>query len=188
MKKKCLLALVVFLSGILFAGSAYSFELGGKNLVNMGTGSRTMAILGTVYDASLWIPEELNGSSAKDIIEADEPSVVTIKITSRLISRNRFVSAVSEGFEKAEASNYGTDKADQFLALFDDLDINNGDQIDIYYIPGSGVETNHLCSRTNQSQVLGTIDGLDLKQALYAIWLGPDPVQASLRDGMLGKN
>ena len=34
---------------------------------------------------------------------------------------------------------------------------------------------------------LGEIPGLDLKQALFAIWLGEVPVQRSLKDALLGK-
>lgn len=187
MKMKFLMVLVAFFCGSFFSASGYSFELEGTELVKNGTGSRTMRIIGSVYDATLWVPAEFQGKSAKEIIEADEPSAVTIQITSRLISRKRFVSAVSEGFEKAAESQYSTDKSEQFLALFDDVDINNGDQINLFYTPKSGVEASFQCGETKETSSLGTISGLDLKQALFAIWLGPEPVQASLRDDMLGK-
>jgi hypothetical protein len=37
------------------------------------------------------------------------------------------------------------------------------------------------------SELKGTIPGLEFKKALFAIWLGSNPAQESLKNDMLGK-
>ena len=39
---------------------------------------------------------------------------------------------------------------------------------------------------TFEETVLATLPGLDLKQAVFAIWLGETPVQVSLQKALLG--
>ena len=112
MKKSVLFLSVLFVCSVLFISDAVPFSLGGKTLERIGTGNRTMFIIGSVYRASLWVPAELKGKSDKEIIEAEEPTAVIMTITSRLITREKFVKAVREGFGKAAASGYSTDKSD----------------------------------------------------------------------------
>lgn len=185
MKKFISLSLVL-LCTVFFVTEGYPFKLGGKDLERIGTGNRTMRLIGSVYRASLWVPEEFKGKTAEEIIEANVPSAVIITITSRLISRDRFVGAVSDGFEKVAAVGYKTDQSDDFLDLFDGVEISNGDRINLYYVPGTGVRAAIRSGDTGETENLGTVPGLDFKKALYAIWLGPDPVQESLKKGMLG--
>jgi hypothetical protein len=187
MKKAVIFLFVMMVCCSLFMTDAFSFRLGNKELVRLGVGSRSMFIVGTVYYASLWVPQELKGKSAAEIINADEPTAVIMAIDSKLITREKFVKAVREGFVKAAASGYATDKSDSFLNQFSSLEIAKGDNIYLYYTPGSGVSASFKSKATGQTKAMGTTPGLAFKKALFAIWLGPNPVQESLKRGMLGK-
>lgn len=187
MKKAALFLFVMLVCCSIFMTDAFSFRLGNKELVRIGTGSRSMFIIGTVYYASLWVPEELKGKAAKEIIEAEQPMSVIMQVDSKLITREKFVKAVREGFVKAAGSGYTTDKSNQFLSQFDAVDLTVGDKVFLNYVPGSGVTASVWTKVSKQTKTMGTIPGLQFKKALYAIWLGPNPVQESLKRGMLGR-
>ena len=54
--------------------------------------------------------------------------------------------------------------------------------LDIANVPGKGMEI------FKNGSLKKTIDGgMDFKKAVFAIWLGEDPVQKPLKNGMLGK-
>ena len=55
------------------------------------------------------------------------------------------------------------------------------DIYDIKYVPGTGV------SLEVNGAVKGTIPGVDFKKAVFAIWLGAEPPNKALKNGMLGK-
>lgn len=186
MKKAVLFLSVMLVCTAIFMTDAFSFRLGNKELVRLGTGSRSMFIIGTVYYASLWVPEELKGKSAKEVIDTDLPMAVIMQVDSKLITREKFVKAVREGFVKAAASGYTTDKSNAFLSQFDSVDLTVGDKVFLNYVPNSGVTASVWTKATKQTKTMGTTPGLQFKKALYAIWLGPNPVQASLKNGMMG--
>ncbi len=60
-------------------------------------------------------------------------------------------------------------------------DLLENDRITISYIPGQGTTV-----KINV-ETKGTIPGSDFMQALWAIWLGANPVDGGMKDGMLGK-
>lgn len=187
MKKTLLLSALAALC--LFTPAARATD----SLVLNGSGVRTKMILGAMYDLSLMVPSSLKGAEAKDLIEADKPMELILIIKSRLISRKRFVHATSGGFARAAESGYTTDKQQAFLKQFDDTVFHKGDVIEMKY------DSNGLTTTYDQMEgmkagadvydetVLGTIPGIDLKKALFAIWLGDSPVQASLKKDLLGQ-
>ncbi len=187
MKKVVLFVFVMLFCSAVFMSDAFSFRLGNKEMVRVGTGSRTMFVIGSVYYATLYVPQELKGKSAEEIINADEPMSVIMQVSSRLITREKFIKAVREGFGKSAASGYRTDKSEQFLSLFDSTDLSVGDKVYLNYVPGAGLTASVWTKSTNQTKTVGTTAGLPFKKALYAIWLGPNPVQAGLKRGMLGQ-
>jgi hypothetical protein len=173
---------------LLFAGSdAMAMNLGGKELVKLGTGARTKGILGTVYYASLYVPQELKGAEGKAIVDAEVPSAVIMQIDSALLSKDKFVEATKDGFAVSARAGYATDKRDAFLKLFDGVVFKKGDLVYFNYVPKAGLAVSLTEKATGKSRALGTIAGVDLKRALFAIWIGPSPVQESLKKGMLGK-
>jgi hypothetical protein len=161
-------------------------------LVLNGTGVRTKSILGTMYYLSLYVPQELKGKSGKEIIEANAPMNLVLKLDSKLITRERFLEAISEGFGKSAAAGYTSPKKTAFQAQFDKTVFAKGDFVIMSYTPAGGLVTSYkkLVEKDGKkeytAQVLGTIAGLDLKKALFAIWLGPKPIQDSLKASLLG--
>jgi len=179
--------LAVSIIGIfVFASSAMlAFKLGGEDMVRAGVGKRTMFILGTVYYASLYVPKDLKGKSASTIINADKPMSVVLYITSGLINKSRFISATRKGFKKAASSGYRTAHSGRFLSMLKNID--KKDKLYFYYTPGVGTVVKQKLKKNGQVKTLGVIRGLGFKKALWAIWLGPKPVQSSLKRGMLGR-
>jgi hypothetical protein len=155
-----------------------------ESLVFNGSGIRTRMILGTLYELSLFVPESQKGSAAKAILEADLPMELVLEIKSGLITRVRFVEATTAGFAKAAEAGYASEKTQTFLDQFANTEFKKGDVIVMRY-GSDGLST--LYRKTDGSETkLSTIPGLDLKKALFAIWLGDSPVQASLKQGLLG--
>jgi Chalcone isomerase-like len=162
------------------------------SLILNGSGLRTKMILGAMYDLSLMVPSALQGAEAPQLINSDQPMELVLTIKSKLINRKRFVHATSGGFAKAAKSGYESHETEAFLKQFDDTVFRRGDIIRMSY-GSKGLTTAYQTQETAEdgavtfkSEKLGTLAGLDLKKALFAIWLGEAPVQASLKKGLLG--
>jgi hypothetical protein len=179
MKKFLSALLVLFVS--FYVTGAYALNLGGKELVKNGTGARSITLLGSVYFATLSVPQELKGKGDKEILDADQPMSIELKVDSTLFSKDKLVKAFNDGFGKAASAGYPTDKLNALLDLFNGVTVKKGEILSFSYVPGNGLSVNH------GSKVLGTIQGLPFKKALFAIWIGPKPVQDSLNDKLLGK-
>jgi hypothetical protein len=59
-------------------------------------------------------------------------------------------------------------------------DVEPGDRYALTYVPGRGLEL----ARNGEQRVL--VPGAELAAAYFGIWLGSDPLDASLRDQLLG--
>ena len=184
MKRFSVVLLVSYIFISLLAFDALSFTLGGKELVKNGTGNRTMVFLGTMYVATLWVPEQLKGTSGKEIIEADDPMSIVLIIDSALITRSKFVESTNEGFAKSAAGGYVSARTKEFLDQFKNTEFKKGDVISLNYTP-AGLITQYKSVKSGTVQTLGSIPGLDLKKALFAIWLGQDPIQEKLKAALL---
>jgi hypothetical protein len=183
--KTCLLVRVLALLVALSTAA-----LAADDLVLNGSGVRTKMILGTMYDLSLNVPQSLKGAAGNALVEADQPMEFVLTIQSGLITRARFVEATTEGFAKAAAAGYPAENTKMFLDQFADIEFKPGDVIVMRYAP-DGLSTLYRKPAAGETaaseKTLGLIPGLELKKALFAIWLGDAPVQASLKNGLLGK-
>ncbi len=153
------------------------------NLVLRGSGLRTKPILGTMYELKLMVPEALRTAEATALVEADQPMELVLTIQSRLITRARFVEATTEGFAKAAGAGHASESAGSFNAQFDAVEFKRGDVITMRWAEG---QLTTLYQSGEAETTLGTLPGLDLKKALFAIWLGGAPVQESLKKALLG--
>ncbi|HHO75652.1 MAG TPA: hypothetical protein ENN05_04400 [Deltaproteobacteria bacterium] len=61
-------------------------------------------------------------------------------------------------------------------------DVKPGDRCSFTYIPGTGAQI------ALNGKVLGAIEGLDFSNAMLSIWLGPDPLDQTLKRALLGGN
>jgi len=60
-------------------------------------------------------------------------------------------------------------------------DVKKGDRMSFTWCPDTGVEV------AAQGTVRGRVPGEDFARALFTIWFGPNPGDANLKRGMLGK-
>ena len=178
-----LVVLLAMFVGVPFM--AFAVNVGGSDLVKLGTGTRKLAML-PVYDATLYIPTDMASAGDREILAADRPMSVVVKIESRLVSTDLFVSSVEKGFKNAASVGYSTDKLSQFLALDHGVAIKRGVVFQQNYDPQKGLTVVYM-SPEGTSRVLGTVQGLAMKKAFMAMFIGPKPNTADLKRGMLGK-
>ncbi|TYT75861.1 chalcone isomerase family protein [Desulfobotulus mexicanus] len=151
--------------------------LEGENLILNGAGIRKRAFM-NLYVGALYVKEK--SSNATTLINADAPMAIRLHITSGMITRERMLDAINEGFDAATGGNITPIKPqiDTLNGFFND-EIKDGDLIELAYTPASGV----IMSKNGETR--GSIEGLDFKKALFAIWLGDKPADNRLKRDML---
>ena len=181
-------AILVFASVLLFslfvepvnaqAGGPGTLAIGETNLVRNGFGSRNKMML-SLYEGSLYLPQKSN--DAATIVAAEQPMAVRLKITSRFVSQEKMLAALQEGFQSSTGGSTAGIASDiaAFTNCFSDP-IQMDDVFIMAYVPNSGVTV----YKNNQPK--GTVGGPEFKQALLGIWLGNNPIDANLKNAMLG--
>jgi hypothetical protein len=153
-------------------------ETGGRSLVLNGLGLREATVLMVdVYVAGLYV--ESKTSDPTVILGADQAKQIVMRFV-RSVGKEKLAEAWTEGFAK----NAG----DQAAALAAGLatlngamaDVKKEDLIVLTYLPGTGVS---VSVKGNDAAV---ITGDDFQRVLFSIWLGPNPPNVSLREGLLG--
>lgn len=132
-----------------------------------------------LYVGALFL--ETKSQNGPEIAKADKPMAITLDIISSMITREKMVNAINEGFERSTGDNTAPIKTeiDQLLKAFTG-EIVVGDKFDLVYQPGVGV------SMYKNSKLATTVKGLKFKEALFGIWLSNDPVDKGLKEGVLG--
>lgn len=155
-----------------------SLTVGKDTLVLNGAGLRKKFII-KVYACGLYLVKKNSGEKA--ILDADEPMAIRMNFIYKKVESDKLVDAWNEGFENGGADIAPLkDKIAKFNSFFT-ADAKEGDVYDIKYVPGKGLDVEI------NGAVKGTIPGLDFKKAVFAIWLGKEPPNESLKEGMLGK-
>ncbi|PKL40615.1 MAG: chalcone isomerase [Spirochaetae bacterium HGW-Spirochaetae-1] len=180
---------IIFLISILTATAIYARPIGGINmpdtlkaeketLVLNGAGIRNKFFV-DVYVSGLYL--KAKNSNAQAILNADEAMAVRLHITSSIINGERMAKATNEGFVKSTNGNTAPlrTRIDQFIAVFNS-GIKVNDVYDIIYIPGEGIKV------YKNGAYKSTTKGLDMKKALFGIWIGAKPPQADMKKAMLG--
>ena len=153
-----------------------AMKVGDAALMYNGGGVRTKIIF-DLYEGALYL--KAKSSDAKAIISADEETAVRLVITSGLVSEENFVEAIQEGFDKTAPS-----MANEYTTWFKNAlggALTKKDEIILVYTPGVGT------TLYKNGKDLGTQSSLEFKRALWAIWLGDQPADDSLKEDMLGK-
>lgn len=185
MKKLILLMLVVMGTGLLSAQT----RVAGVSLPNSETfQGQSLKLNGAGVREKLWIDLYAGGlylssksSDADAIIGANEPMAIKLHIVSKLISSEKMIDAVNEGFENSMNGNTKplAAKIEKFKSFFME-EIKKNDVFDIVYLPAKGVVA------YKNDKELGTIEGMDFKKALFGIWLSNKPADDDLKEAMLG--
>jgi hypothetical protein len=185
MPRKILMTLAM----LTFALSANALEIGGVNLPDaMPAGSETLKLNGAglrtkffvkVYAAGLYLQERASDGQA--IAAADKPMALRMRFIHDGVAPEKLVEAWNDGFKAATGGNTALIDAEisRFNRLFT-AEARKGDVYDLLYLPGKGVEV------SMNGTLRDTIPGLSFKQALFGIWLGKEPADATLKKGLLG--
>ncbi len=163
------------INGITFPDT---YPAGKEKLVINGGGTRVKYWM-DMYVASLYLTSKSKEDAA--IVSANSSMAIRMCIVSGLISSDKMISAVNEGFEKSTGGKMEPlkDKIEKFKNSFSDP-ITKGDVFDIVY-------TGEKVSIYKNGKLKSEIEGLEFKKAVFGIWLGSDPADSDLKEGMLGK-
>jgi len=148
----------------------------GKTLKLNGMGLRKKLIF-KVYVAGLYL--ESPSKDAAAVLSATETKSMRLHIL-RSLKGSKVSEAISEGFERNSNAQMAALKArlERFSAMIPD--VAEGDEILLTWVPERGTKV------TVRGTDRGVIEGRDFADALFAVWLGPNPVQDDLKKALLG--
>ncbi len=147
----------------------------GQPFVLHGVGHLIYRVFFTAYCSALYLAP---GSAATDVLK-DVP---------KRLELHYFYSIPATDFVKATDATIGDNISAATLAAIGPqvaaldklyVDIKAGDRYALTYVPGKGTEL------SRNGTALGTVQGADFAQALFAIWLGEKNIDARLRTSLL---
>lgn len=154
---------------------AESLSNGGTELNLVGAGVRNKFFI-DLYVGSLY-----SADASADVINGDVPAAIQLDIISGLITPEKMMAATNEGFEAATDGNTAPIQADIDNFMTEFSTVKEGDNYKFVNVPGTGLEVYINGKKTK------TIANPEFKKALFAIWLGEEPAQDSLKEDMLGE-
>ncbi|MFY9552370.1 MAG: chalcone isomerase family protein [Thermoanaerobaculia bacterium] len=182
--KKTLAANLVL---VLFATLAFAVEVAGvklpetitvdgKTLKLNGAGLRKKFIV-KVYVAGLYLEKPSKDAAAA--LASNDAKSMRLHIL-RSLKGSKVSEAIVEGFERT--SKEQMPKLQARLQKLSQMipDVAEGDEIGLTWLPDKGTVV------TVRGTDRGTIEGRDFADALFAVWLGPNPVQEDLKIALLG--
>lgn len=133
-----------------------------------------------IYVIGLYVQNK--GKDSKKHIEADEPMGIRLQVTSSMVTSDNMAEPIRDGFNRSLNGKVEPlkPKIEAFIKTFTSEEIKEGDVFDLWYIPGVGVKS------YKNGKYVSTTTGLDFKQGLFGIWLGPNTIDEDVRKGMLG--
>lgn len=154
-------------------------KVGETELELNGAGARVKLFM-DMYVAGLYL--KTKSTDAQKIIEANEHVAIKLQIVSSLITSDKMISAVNDGFKNATNGKTAPiqKEIEQFIGAFKD-EIKKGDVFDIFYVP------NKATLVVKNGKLMAKIEGLDFKKALIGIWLSATPADKNLKKALLGK-
>ena len=133
-----------------------------------------------LYAAGLYLDEK--SSDPEAIIQSERPMAIKLHIVSGMISSEKLIHAVRDGFHKSTNGNTAPiqPQIDTMLGYFKD-EISKNDVFDLVYLPSKGV----VAFKNGKER--GRVKGKEFKEALFGIWLSGNPADKDLREELLGK-
>jgi len=147
----------------------------GKTLSLIGAGIRNKWMF-NVYVGALYA--EKPTFNAANLIKSEQIKRMDLHLL-RDVGKDKIVESIREGFEKQSKAQMPAlqGRLDQLAAAVPDL--KKGDTLSLTYIPDKGVVVGGAAKET-------VIPGKDFADALFSVWLGPDPVDGDLKRKLLG--
>ena len=170
-------ALAAEIKGIRMADT---MKAGGKTLVLNGLGLRQATILNiNVYAAALYL--ESKSQDADAILASNGPKNLEM-VFMRDVEAKDVSKAWTEGFEKNCETNCEALKPSlEKLKASMNMDMKKGDVMAISFLP----EKVELLLK---GKVAGSVESREFSKTLLRIWLGKNPPNDSLKEGLLGKS
>ena len=133
-----------------------------------------------VYVGGLYLMQA--AADASRVLAADEPMAIKLHMVSGLVTSEKMKNSLRDGFEAArEVESVGfVSQFERFAAVFDEK-IRQGDVFDLLYLPGKGIEI-----YKNNELKDSLSGGVELKRALFGIWLIGEQPRDPLKQAMLG--
>lgn len=182
-KTSAVVAMLVLVSGALLALDVAGVKLpdtltlDGKTLKLNGAGVRKKAIF-KVYVGALYV--ETPSKDAATLVSSNQAKSMRLHML-RDVEGPKISGAIADGFALNSSAALPQLKArlDQLAKLIPD--VKEGEEIALTWIPDKGTEV--AVRGTNA----GVIEGRDFADALFAVWLGPKPVQDDLKAALTGR-
>jgi len=168
-------ALAAELSGVAFPDR---ITVEGKALELNGLGLRKAYVVAKVYVAALYL-ESKSGDVAA-ILASEGLKRIELRFV-RGVGRDDIVKAWNEGFEKNAAGRL--DALRERLETLNRVmpELREKDVLAFTSVPERGL----IVELNGKAAV--TIPGADFASVLFSIWLGPNPPNTALREGLLGR-
>ena len=180
-------ALLLMTSGLPLAAEVSGVKIDdnatvdGQQLVLNGAGMRSRLVF-KVYIGALYLPQKT--SSAADVVGRNQPRRMML-LVQRDVSADMLLESMRAGLAENNSQSVldaVRPQFDQFAAIFKSVgEAKAGQVINIDYTPALGTRI------FLDGMPKGTIAGEPFNKALYNIWLGERPVQASLKKALLGQ-
>ncbi len=166
-------ALAVDVAGVKLSDTV---EVDGKSLKLNGAGIRKKAIF-KVYVGALYV--ETPSKDASTLLSSDQIKSMRLHML-RDVKGSSVSGAIADGFElnSKAAMPQLQPRLDQLAKLIPD--VSDGETVFLTWIPDKGTQV------AVRGTTVGTIEGRDFADALFAVWLGPKPVQDDLKQALLG--
>jgi len=152
-------------------------NIAGEKLRLNGMGVRHEMVFFRGYVIALYLHKPTR--DGKIAIQADETKRIAITML-RNVSREMFVQAIESGIMRNSGVEMPALRARLDLLEQAVPDLKKGDVVDLTWVPGVGT----LVRGQGRNM---TIPGKDFANALFAVWLGPKPVEAPLKRQLLGE-
>lgn len=154
-------------------------QLAGQTLPLNGAGMRTKFVF-DIYIGALYLPQKTQ--DVKQVLSMAGPKRVLMHFLYDEVEKVKLTDGWIEGFEN-NLSSKDFETLKPRLADFNKLfvTVKKGDQILLDYIPGSGTQV--IINKQNK----GSVPGEDFNRALLMVWLGDEPADEDLKEGMLGE-
>jgi hypothetical protein len=155
-----------------------SASLGGKTLPLHGAGLRKRLFV-KVYVGALYL--ESHAASAEAVVAADAPKLVRMHFL-RDVGRGDILKTFREGFERnskatAAAATASLAEVEKVLPA----EVKTGQVLLVSYVPGTGTALGV------EGGASATVEGKEFADALFRVWMGPEPADADLKAAMLGR-
>ncbi len=152
-------------------------EIGGQQLQLNGYGIRKKFFF-KIYVGSLYTAQK--ATTTAQVIDGTGGKLLRMNFLYSKVEKEKIVGGFAEGIEKNSPELIKDPAVIQFLGLFD-ADFVKKDQVDLAITADNQVIVSH------NGRQLGTIQSANLAKAILLIYIGKEPADEDMKDGMLGK-